>query len=151
MSSNNPDAAAWERVRDRVSETATEYRQQGDTVLEVFADHSTLRQPSDQPLTFSFTVSDDTISELQKHIRENVRLDTEIKYVDVERTRLYVLNAHDEHGKLRVLIAGGIRHRSLRRVSDEDGPARTIVRSITDTIPLELRHSSVAPFLVGVE
>jgi hypothetical protein len=151
MSSNNSDAAAWERVRDRVSETATEYRQQGDTVLEVFADHSTLRRPSDQSLTFCFTVPDDTISELQKHIREDVRLDTEIRYVDVEGTRLYVLEAHDEHTNLRILIAGGIRHRSLRQVSDENGPARTVVRSITDTIPLELYHSSMAPFLVGVE
>lgn len=151
MSSNNSDAAAWERVRNRVSETAREYRQQGDTALEVFADHGTLRQPSDQPPTFCFTVSDDTVSELQKHIREDVRLGTEIKYADVEGTRLYVLEAHDEHTKLKILIAGGIRHRSLRQVSDENGPARTIVRSITDTVPLELRHSTVAPFLVGAK
>lgn len=151
MSANDPDAAAWKRVRDRVSETAREYRQQGDTALEVFADHGTLRQPSDQPPTFSFTVSDDTVSELQEHIREDVRLDTAIKYVDVEGMRLYVLEAHDEQTNLRVLIAGGVRHRSLRQVSNENGPARTVVRSITDTIPLELRHRSVAPFLVGVE
>lgn len=71
--------------------------------------------------------------------------------VDVEETHLYVLNAHDEHGQLRGLIAGGIRHRSLRWVSDENRPARIIVRSITDTIPLELRHSSMAPFLVEVK
>jgi len=130
---------------------ATEYREQGDTVLEVFADHGTVRQPTDEPVTFSYTVPSDTVSEIQQHINDGTRLHTEVQYVDVEGTRLYVLAVHDESAALRVLIAGGVRHESLREFVDERGPARTLVRSVTGAVPLELRHDSVELFLVGFD
>lgn len=151
MESNRPDTTAWERVRDRVNATAAEYREHGDTVLEVFADHSAVRQPPDGPITFSYTVPDDTIAELQKHVRDSAPLHTDIQYVDVEQTRMYVLDVHDESAGVRVLIAGGVRHESIGEYTDEDGPARTVIRSATGMDPVEFQHDSVAPFFVGFD
>lgn len=151
MEPDRPDTTAWDRVRDHVSANATAYRQRGDTVLEAFADHSTVRQPPEQPLTFSYTVPNDVISELQDHVRDDARLTTDVRYVDVAQTRLYVLETHDERAELRILIAGGIRHQSLQQFVAAHGPARTVVRSVTGTVPLELRHDSVNPFLDGFD
>lgn len=151
MESNRPDTTAWERVRDRVNAMAAEYREHGDTVLEVFADHSAVRQPSDEPITFSYTVPDDTIAELREHVGDSTPLHTEIRYVDLEQTRMYVLEVHDESAGLRVLIAGGVRHQSIREYTDEDGPARTVIRSATGMDPVEFHHDSVAPFVTGFD
>lgn len=151
MTPDSPDATAWERIRETVKADATNYRDQGDTVIEVFADHSTVRQPTDQPVTFSYTVPGDTISDLQQHVTGGLRLHTEIKYVDVEGTRLYVLDVRAEGEDLTVLIAGGVRSELLQEFTDERGPARTVVRSVSGTVPLELRHDSVEPFLTGLD
>ena len=141
-------ATAWERIRDRVSTMATTYREDGETVLEVFADYSAVKQRSDQPVTFSFTVPDDTVDELVQQVEDGVLLETDVQYVDVNRTRLYVLEVYDEAADLRIFVAGGIDHQSLTELTNMDGPARTTVRSATGTVALELRHSDIAPFLV---
>jgi hypothetical protein len=147
MSPDRPLTAAWQQIRERVRTRAATYREAGETVVEVFADFGAVRQPSDRPMTLSFTVSDDTVAELREHSVDGSLLKTEVQYVDVEGTRLYVLEVDDESTDRRVLVAGGVDHQSLSNYTDTTGVARTVVRSATGTVGLELRHADREPFL----
>jgi hypothetical protein len=151
MSSDRPRTAAWERVRERVRADAAAYREEGDTVIEVFADHGAVQQPPDHPVRFSFTVPGDTVSTLRQRVEDSSHLRTEVQYVDVDGTRLYVLDVHDDGTEQRILLAGGIGHRQLAQCPDADGPARTVVLSVTGTVALELHHGAAGPFLVDLE
>ena len=137
----------WQQIRARVRTRAAAYRETGDTVVEVFADFGAVRQPSDQPMTLSFTVPGATVAELRDHSVEGSLLETEIQYVDIEGTRLYVLEISDESADRRLLVAGGVDHQSLSNYTDTTGAARTVVRSATGTVGLELRHADRGPFL----
>ena len=162
MPDRTPSTTAWQRVRDRVRADAADYRAGGATVIEVFADHGTVRAPTKQPVTFSFTIPDDTVAMLRRQLedqRGRSRLKTEIQYADADQTRFYVLTVRDEAASLRILIAGGVDHDALTdhtgtdTDTDTDTPysARTVLRSVTDTIALELRHATLDPFLVGLD
>ena len=150
MSPDRPRTAVWQQIRERVQTRAAADRETGDTVVEVFADFGAVRQPPDRPMTLSFTVPDDTVAELRDHSVDGSSLETEIQYVDVESTRLYVLEISDESVDRRVLVAGGVGHQSLSNYTDTTGAARTVVRSATGTVGLELRHADREPFLDGL-
>jgi hypothetical protein len=98
-------------------------------------------------MTLSFTVSDDTVAELREHSVDGSLLETEVQYVDVEGTRLYVLDVDDESADRRMLVAGGVDHQSLSNYIDTTGAARTVVRSATGTVGLDLHHADRSPFL----
>jgi len=151
MSPDNPLTTAWKQIRDRVRTDAAAYREQGDSVCEVFADHGGVRQSAEGPVTFSFTISGETATELGEHIGDRSVSQTEIRYADVDQVRFYVLDVHDGTETVRVLVAGGIRHQHLLECVDANGPARTVLRSATGTTVLELHHESVEPFLAELE
>jgi hypothetical protein len=147
MTTNMTLTTAWQRIRERVTTRAATYRNDGDTVLEVFADHGAVRQPPDQRVTFSFTIPDDDVAKLREHVGDSSSMWTDVEYLDVVQTRLYVLAVRDEAAELRIFVAGGIRHRALQECPQTDGPAQTILRSATGTVALELHHSDRSPFL----
>ncbi|ERH09158.1 MAG: hypothetical protein J07HX64_00910 [halophilic archaeon J07HX64] len=129
---------------------AAAYREAGDTVVEVFADFGAVRQQSDQPMTLSFTAPDDTVDELRDHSVDGSPLETEVQYVDIEGTRLYVLEVNDKGADRRLLVAGGVDHQSLSNYTDTTGAARTVVRSATGTVGLDLHHADRSPFLADL-
>jgi hypothetical protein len=149
MSPDNPVTTAWEQIRARVRTDAAAYRERGDSVCEVFADHGAVRQSDEGPVVLSFTVSGETATALEEHVNDRSVSRTEIRYADVDQVRFYVLDVHD--GTTRVLVAGGIRHQHLLEYLDASGPARTVLRSATGTTVLELHHGSVEPFLAELE
>jgi hypothetical protein len=151
MTANTTLTTAWQRIRERVTTRAATYRNDGDTVLELFADHGAVRQSPDQPVTFSFTIPDDDVAELRDRVGDSSSLWTNIEYVDVTRTRLYVLVVHAETAELRILVAGGIRHQALGKCPETDRSARTVLRSATGTVGLELHHSDCSPFLADLD
>lgn len=143
--------AAWRQIREQIRTDASEYRAAGDTVIEAFADHSAVRRASEQTIRFSFTIPDNTVTEVQQHAQHESLSHTKIQYTDVDRTRFYVLHVHDKPPTVRVLIAGAVDHQSLMESVDSltgtQGSARTVLRSATGTIVLNLRHASLGPFL----
>jgi hypothetical protein len=151
MSPENPITTAWEQIRDRVRTDAAAYRERGDSVCAVFADHGAVRQSAEAPVTFSFTIPGETATALEEHVGDRSVSQTEIQYVDVDQVRFYVLDVHNRAGTTRILVAGGVRHQSLLECVDANGPARTVLRSATGTTALELRHESVGPFLAELE
>ena len=151
MPSENPTTTAWEQIRERVRTAAAAYREQGDSVCAVFADHGAVRPSDEGPVTFSFTISGETATALEDHVADRSISQTEIQYADVDRVRFYVLDVHDRTEPIRILVAGGIRHQRLLACVDTNGPARTVLRSATGTTVLELHHESVEPFLAALE
>ena len=147
MSPDRPRTAVWQQIREQVRARAAAYREAGDAVVEVFADFGAVQQQSDRPMTLSFTVSDDTVAELREHSVDGSPLETEIEYVDIEGTRLYVLEITDGGEDQRLLVAGGVDHQSLSNYIDTTGAARTVVRSATGTVGLDLHHADRSPFL----
>ncbi len=142
---------AWRQIREQIRTDAAEYRAAGDTVIEAFADHSAVRRASEETIRFSFTIPNNTVTEIQQHAQPQSLSHTEIRYTDVDRTRFYVLHVHDEPPTVRVLIAGAVDHRSLTDSVDSltgtQRSARTVLRSATGTVVLNLRHASLDPFL----
>jgi ribosomal protein S28E/S33 len=151
MPSENPITTAWEQIRDRVRTDAAAYRERGDSVCEVFADHGAVRQSDEGPVRFSFTISGETATALEDHIGDRSVSRTQVQYADVDQVRFYVLDVHDRARAVRILVAGGVRHQSLLEYTDASGPARTVLRSVTGTTVLELEHESVEPFLAELE
>jgi hypothetical protein len=151
MSPENPITTAWEQIRERVRADAAAYRERGDSVCEVFADHGAVRQSAEGPVTFSFTIPGDTATELEKQVGDRSVSQTQIQYTDVDNVRFYVLAVQDRTGATRVLVAGGIRHQQLLECTDANGSARTVLRSATGATVLELQHESVGPFLAELE
>ncbi|GAB7012432.1 DUF7529 family protein [Halolamina salina] len=146
MSGDHPLAAAWTRVRNVVGSTAATYREEGREVVEVVADHATVRG-SDDPVTLSFTVPGDAADELAAAVDDDATYRTEVQYVDVDGTRLFVLEVRAPEAPV-VLLAGGVGHDSLRpHASDPDAPARTLVRRVDGGEAAQFGHERVAPFV----
>ena len=144
--SSDPRTAAWQQVREHVKAKATAHRENGGTAVEVFADFGAVRQPPDRPVTLSFTAPDGTVADLRSRDVDGAFLETEVRYVDTDGTRLYALEIGDGETGLWLLVAGGIDHRSLSGYADTTGAARTVVRSATGAVGVELRHADRDPF-----
>ena len=151
MSANTPPTAAWNRLRDTVATIAADYRAAGHTVIEAYADHGTLKAPDDGPLTFVFTVSGETATALSEQTSASAIRRTEVQYVDAGGYRLYLLAIHQPDDDAVALVTGGIQERSLAPHANTSGSARTRVRSITDSVALELAHDDRAPFFEGLK
>lgn len=151
MPTETPLTAAWNRIRETVTTAAAEYRADGHTVVETYADHGTVRSGADEELTFVFTVADDAATTLQRTLTATAIDRTEVRYVDVDGHRLYVLEIHQAEDAAIAFVAGGIRQQRLREHADTTGRARTVVRSLDDTVALELQHDTRAPFLTELQ
>lgn len=143
-------AAAWDRLRETATNVAAEYRADGHTVVEAYADHGTVRSATGEPLTFVFTVPDDAVTGLQRTITTTQIHRTEIQYVDTDGYRLYVLDIHQSDDSAIALVAGGIQRKLLQEYADTTGQAQTVVRSLDNTIALKLQHDMRTPFLTGL-
>lgn len=150
MTAETPLTTAWNRVREHVSQIADTHRSNGNTVIEVFADHGTVHTPTDGPVTFVFTLPGETIETLRQRGIEDAVSQTEIQYGDVDAHRLYLLTV-ETTAEVTVIIAGGIRHDRLTACADAAGRARTRLRGIDDTVGLQLEHDDVAPFVCDLE
>lgn len=150
MSANTPPTAAWNRLRETVAAVAGDHRAAGRTVIEAYADHGTVRATDGGLVTFTFTVSNMTVTALREQTTASAIDRTEVRYVDTGGYRLYLLEIYQSDDTV-ALIAGGIRQRSLTAYADTSGPARTRVRSIAEAVALELAHDERSPFLAGVE
>ncbi|WP_435114905.1 DUF7529 family protein [Halolamina sp. C58] len=149
MSGDHPLAAAWTRVRNVVSSTAATYREDGHEVVEVVADHATVRQ-TDDAVTLSFTAPGDLADELAAAVDDDAAYRTEVQYVDVDGTRLFVLDVQAPDAPV-VLLAGGVGHDSLRpHASEPDAAARTLVRRVDGREAARFDHERVAPFVDGL-
>ncbi|MFC7187732.1 DUF7529 family protein [Halorubrum yunnanense] len=151
MSAETPLTAAWNRLRETVTSVAAEHRTDGRTVVEAYADHGAVRSATGEPLTFVFTVPGDATTALRRAVAPTEVRRTEVRYVDIDGYRLYVLEIHQADDSPVALVAGGIRQRSLREQADTAGRARTVVRSLDDTVALELRHDTRTPFLTELK
>jgi len=146
MSGDHPLAAAWTRVRNVVGSTAATYREEGRTVVEAVADHATARQ-ADDAVTLSFTVPGDVADDLAAAVDDDADYRTEVQYVDVGGTRLFVLDVQSPDAPV-VLLAGGVAHDSLRpHASDPEADARTLVRRVDGREAARFGHERVAPFV----
>ncbi len=150
MSADHPLAEAWTRVRNVVATTAAASRDEGREVVEVVADHATARL-DDGVVTFSFTVPGDVATELAAAVAEDATYRTEVQYVDVDGTRLFVLDVRAADAPV-VLLAGGIGHDRLQPHADEpDTAARTVVRRVDGSEAARFEHERVAPFLAELD
>jgi len=146
MPGDHPLAAAWTRVRNVVRSTAATYREDGHQVVEAVADHATARE-TDDAVTLSFTVPGDVADELAAAVDDDATYRTEVQYVDVDGTRLFVLDVQAPDAPI-VLLAGGVDHDSLRpHAADPDAPARTIVRRVDGREAARFGHERAAPFV----
>ncbi|MFC6737219.1 hypothetical protein ACFQEQ_13345, partial [Halolamina salina] len=84
MSGDHPLAAAWTRVRNVVGSTAATYREEGREVVEVVADHATVRG-SDDPVTLSFTVPGDAADELAAAVDDDAGVGNDVHTRDRRR------------------------------------------------------------------
>lgn len=151
MSSEEPLTTAWAQIRERVQADAATYRERGESVCVVFADHGAVTQSTEGPVNFSFTIPGDTATELEDHIGDRSVSQTEVQYVDVDQVRFYVLDISDRTAERRILLAGAVRHQPLLNCLDASGAARTVLRSVTGDTVLELQHGSVRPFLTELD
>lgn len=151
MPTETPLTLAWNRLRETVTTIATEYRTNGHSVVETYADHGTVKTATGEPLTFAFTVPGDAATTLRQAVTPTEVHQTEIQYVDIDGYRLYVLEIHQADDSAIALVAGGIRLQALREHADTAGQAETIVRSLDDTVALKLQHDTRTPFLTGLK
>jgi len=147
MSPENPITTAWEQIRERVRADAAAYRERGDAVCEVFADHGAVSRSAEGHVILSFTISGDTVTKLEDHLGGRSVSQTQVQYADVDQVRFYVLELYDGTGAIQGLVAGGVGHKGLLECTGANGSARTVLRSVTGTTVLELEHESVEPFL----
>lgn len=150
MSAETPLTAAWNRVRETVSDEAADRRADGRTVVEAYADHGAVRPADDGPLTIAFTVPADAATALRDAFATAAIDRTEVRYVDADGHRLYALEVVRADGSAVAYVAGGVSRRRLRDRADTTGPARTVVRTLDDAVAVEFRHDERTPFLAGL-
>jgi len=150
MADDSPLATAWRRVRDEVRASAGALREDGATVHTALSDHGTVRPGSD-PVTFSFTVDDETATGLADLPLADTDLRTTVQYLDADGHRFVVLECRPPDDDLVVFVAGGVRLEALEEHDDDpDQPARTVVRGVDGREVLTLTHERLAPFLAEI-
>lgn len=151
MPADDPLATAWRRVRAEVRASVAALREDGATVVAAVSDHATVR-PGAEPLTFAFTVDDETAAALADASLDAAAIETTVRYLDAAGVRLFVLECTVPSDDRVVLVAGGVNLESLEEHADDPaGPARTVVRRVDDREVLQLTHERLAPFLAELD
>lgn len=147
MAEDSPLATAWRRLREEVRASAGALREDGATVVTALSDHGTIR-PGSEPVTFSFTVDDETAATLGDLPLTGTDLQTTVQYLDAEGHRFLVLECRPPDDDLVLFVAGGVRLEALeKRRDDPEQSARTVVRAVDGREVLQLTHERLAPFL----